>query len=117
MRKLLLLASLISGAAFAQCGPNGRMVFNTVSNQFDCTGKTGAAGYVSAFSSSTGFTVTAVTHGQGTKPVGFCYDNGTPELLIAQTAGCPQVAANGDITFAWSGSKSGYCLISALGGK
>ena len=113
--KRLILALLFAGAAFAQCGPNGTISY-ALGRQAVCVPKTGAAGYSAPFAAATGLTVTAATHGQGTKPVGFCYDNGTPALLIAQTATFPTVAANGDIVFAWTGSKTGYCLISALGG-
>lgn len=108
---------LLGHSAFAQCGVNGTPVFNVFTSKFDCTGKTGAAGYLASFTSVTGLTVTAATHGQGTNPYGVCYDNGTPKLLIAQTATFPTVAANGDIIFAWTGSKTGTCIITALGNQ
>jgi hypothetical protein len=43
-----------------------------------------------------------------------CYDNATPANLVYLQVGYPQVAANGDIGFAWIGTKTGHCLISAL---
>ena len=115
MKILLFLA--FAGVAAAQCGSNGTFVYNPFTDKLDCTGKTGAAGYVATFTGQTGLTVTAATHGQGTKPVGFCYDNATPANLIAESSGFPTVAANGDMVFAWSGSKTGYCLITALGNQ
>jgi hypothetical protein len=115
MKKILLLLCLMAGAAFGQCGPNGKLVFNAITGLLECTGKTGAAGYVSTFTGSTGFSVTAATSGQGLQPTGFCYDNASPANLITQTAGFPTVSSAGTITFAWTGSKTGYCLISALG--
>lgn len=113
--KLFAVLSLAAGCAWSQCGANGVLVLNPLTGKLDCSGKTGVAGYSGTFAAATGLSVTAATHGQGTKPVGFCYDNGTPALLIAQTATFPTVAANGDMVFAWTGSKTGYCVISALG--
>lgn len=71
--------------------------------------------YTTTFSAVTGLTVTAATHGQGAKVVGFAFDNATPANLITETANFPTVAVNGDIVFAWSGSKTGYVIISSLG--
>ena len=120
MKRILLLALVIgSGTAWADafCGSNGKLVVNPFTNSLECTGKTGPAGYIATFSSQTGITVTAATHGQGTQPFGSCWDNATPANQIALTANYPTVAANGDMVFAWTGSKSGYCLISALGNQ
>lgn len=110
-----LLIAAIAGAASAQCGANGSVVFNPFTGKMGCTGKVGSAGYKGTFTSATTLTVTAATHGQGTSPWGVCYDNATPANLITQTANYPQVAANGDITFAWTGSLTGYCLVTSLG--
>ena len=115
--KLLTLGFLLATAAWSQCGDNGKLVLNPFTGKFDCTGKVGAAGYVATFDSVTGLTVTAATHGQGTKPAGFCWDNGVPENAITQTANFPTVSSTGTITFAWTGSKTGYCLITGLGNQ
>jgi collagen type VII alpha len=115
MKRLLFVAACFAGHAFAQCGPNGKFLGLGAAGDVLCTGKTGAAGYTTTFAAVTGLSVTAATHGQGVKPVGFCYDNATPANLIAQTSGFPTVSAIGDVVFAWSGSKTGYCVVSALG--
>lgn len=76
----------------------------------------GAPYYEAAFSAVTTVTVTAASHGQGTKPVSLgCFDNATPRAAIALSAGSPTIAANGDMVFAWSGSKTGACYISSSG--
>ena len=111
---LFLLFS--TATAWAQCGTNGTLIYNALTGLFDCTGKTGATAYRANFSSATTLTVTAATHGQGTTVFGVCYDNATPTNTIAQNTGFPTVAANGDIVFQWTGTKTGQCLISALGG-
>jgi hypothetical protein len=118
MKRLIILASIValfSIAAHAQCGANGSLSYNPFTKRLDCTGKTGAAGYVATITATTTISVTAATHGQGTKPVGFCYDNATPAVPITLTTNT--VAANGDMVFAWSGTKTGYCVISGLGNQ
>jgi hypothetical protein len=77
-------------------------------------GGSGTAPYSASFSAASSLTVTAATHGQGTSPYGVCYDNAAPANLVYLQVGYPQVAANGDIGFAWIGTKTGHCLISAL---
>ncbi len=42
MRKILLLSILSAGAAFAQCGAAGMLIFNPISGIFDCTAVGGA---------------------------------------------------------------------------
>lgn len=123
MRKVLralahaLIMILAPALVHAQCGPNG--LFTGVGHAGDllCTGRTGSAGYQATFSSVSTLTVTAATHGQGTNPWGTCYTNATPNATIPLTSGYPQVNTSGDITFAWTGSLSGYCLISGLGNQ
>lgn len=74
----------------------------------------GAAAYEADFTGQTTITVTAVAHGHGTTPyLQGCWDDATPKNLIAQSAGYPTVAANGDMVMAWSGSKNGACYISS----
>ena len=79
MKRLLVLvltAGLFAAAAaWGQCGSNGVVVGVSALGDILCTGKTGSAGYVAAIGATTTITVTAATHSQGTKPVGFCYDN------------------------------------------
>ncbi len=113
--KTVISFLVFAGVASAQCGPNGTIIGIGKAGDILCTGKTGATGFAKTFTGVATITSTAAEHGQGTKPVGYCYDNGTPALAIAQTATYPQVAANGDITFAWTGNKTGTCIISALG--
>jgi hypothetical protein len=73
---------------------------------------TAAPPYAKAFTAVTTITATAVQHGMGTTAIpGDCYDNGTPAALVTLTAGFPQRAANGDITWAWTGSKTGTCYV------
>jgi hypothetical protein len=112
MFRLMALAVLASLCLSAQT------TFNPFTKRPDYIAAASAAGYGPTqgctFTAATSLTVTAATHGQGTNPVlEFIKDNGTPALTIALTAGYPQVAANGDITMAWTGSKTGTCLISA----
>lgn len=111
----LLIGFIFAAAAFGQCGPNGKLIGIGNAGDLLCTGKTGAAGYTATITATTTISVTAATHGQGTKPVGFCYDNSTPAVPITLTTNT--VAANGDMVFAWSGTKTGYCVISALGNQ
>lgn len=113
--KTFVIALAFTAAAWGQCGANGNAILNPFTGKFDCTGKTGPAGYVATITATTTITVTAATHGQGVKPVGFCYDNSTPAVPIVLTTNT--VAANGDMVFAWSGTKTGYCVISALGNQ
>jgi hypothetical protein len=78
-------------------------------------GGTAAPPYSAAFSAATTVSVTAATHGQGTGAfIEGCYDNATPKNSITLTNG-PQgtTAANGDVVATWSGSKTGFCLISS----
>jgi hypothetical protein len=93
-------------------GPTGNAYFCIAVN----TWSGGGTAYTQTFSGVTGLTVTAATHAQGTKVMGFAFDNATPANFITETANFPTVAANGDIVFAWTGSKTGYVIISALGG-
>ena len=117
MIKQIILALTLVGASWGQiCGSNGKLVPNLFTGKLECTAKTGAAGYPADFAAATGLTVTAATHGQGTKPTGECWDDASPHNKIIQTDGFPTVSSTGTIVFAWTGSKTGYCLISALGG-
>lgn len=104
-----------SGTAAALCRSNGVTWVSIGGAGVGTPGGTGVAPV--AFSSATTLSVTAATHGQGTQPWGVCYDNASPANVISQTAGYPTVSATGTVTFAWTGSKSGYCLISALGSE
>lgn len=80
------------------------------------SGGGGSPLYTAPFTAASTLTVTAATHGQGTKPFsGGCYDNSVPANSIPLTSGLPTVAANGDIVFTWTGSKTGYCLIGGSG--
>lgn len=99
------------------CGSNGVIIVNPITGALECTGKVGTAAYSETFVAKTSVSITAATHGMGTTPVGLCYDNSTPAVVITQTNGTQfgAIAANGDVSFAWSGSKSGVCLVTALG--
>jgi hypothetical protein len=73
---------------------------------------TAAPPYGKTFSAVTTITATAAQHGAGTTAIpGDCWDNATPNAKVALTAGYPQRAANGDITWAWTGSKTGTCYV------
>lgn len=77
-------------------------------------GGTGTAAYEATFSAQNGITVTAATHGHGTKPyLQGCWDNATPKNLIALSANYPTIASNGDVVVAWTGSKTGACYIAS----
>lgn len=106
MLKLLVLIFGLSVAAFGQVG--------SLPPAAGGNGNSNSP-YSAPFSAATGLTVTAATHGLGTAVWGTCFDNASPTNAIVQTAGFPTVAANGDIVFAWTGSKTGKCLISTLG--
>lgn len=66
------------------------------------------------FSASTGFTITHNLN--STDILVDCYDDGTPELLIALTATYPKLTANTAVV-AWTGSKSGHCVVNSSAGN
>jgi len=118
MRKLLLLLAFSAIGAFAQCGPYANLL-PIGGGRFSCVPSTTFAAqfkpYYANFSGVATLSVTAATHGQGTQPFGACWDNASPANLIPQTANYPTVSSTGTIVFAWTGNKTGYCIISALG--
>lgn len=78
-------------------------------------GGTAAPPYSASFTAATTVSVLQTTHLQGTGAfIEACYDNATPKNSITLTNG-PQgtTAANGDIVATWTGSKTGFCLISS----
>ncbi len=69
--------------------------------------------YSASVSSQTSVTVSAATHGQGTEPVAFCFDNASP----ANAASCQYtVSGTGEVVFAWAPAFTGRILISSLDG-
>jgi len=77
-------------------------------------GGTAVNPYTTTFSSVTSVSVTAATHGQGTKPLVACFDNATPRHQF----GCDvSVAANGDVVATFTSSVSGTLEIYGGGGS
>lgn len=106
--KNLLFALIVSGISSAQVYPPSG----------GGSGGGGSPLYKASFTTTTMLAVSAAVHMQGTAPFdGGCFDNATPAVAIALTAGYPHVAANGDITYDWvaAGSKTGYCLVGGSG--
>jgi len=60
--------------------------------------------YTTPVSAQTTFTITAVTHGQGTSPVAYCFDSSSP--AIANNCYYTR-AANGDLVFTFSPAFTG----------
>jgi hypothetical protein len=104
MRKFLLAVVLASIPICAQIPKSG-----------GGGGGSGQAAYPASFSGVATLTVTHTTHNLGAQIWGACFDNSTPTNSITQTSGYPTVAANGDIVFAWTGNKTGTCLVTSLG--
>ncbi len=109
MKKILLGFFISAFALLAQQWPPGGG---------SGSGSGGSPPFPAPFTTATSLSVTAATHLEGTTPIdGGCWDNGTPRLRIALTAGYPHIAANGDVTYDWTaaGSKTGICYILGSG--
>ncbi|MET1083297.1 MAG: hypothetical protein ABWY12_09665 [Burkholderiales bacterium] len=66
--------------------------------------------YTQPFTASTRITMLGATHGAGTNiQPGECWDNLNPQNKVVQLAGYPRRASNGDLTWAWNGTKTGNC--------
>lgn len=76
-------------------------------------GGTGTPAYSATVTSQTTLTVSAGTHGQGTAPIAFCFDNATPANAVA----CAYTRnASGTVVFTWSPSFSGTVVITSGSG-
>jgi trimeric autotransporter adhesin len=105
LRVFILCAIALSGLGLTS--PN-----RSPHNNGGDSGGTAAPPYEGSFSATTTLTVAAATHGMGTNPVPLgCWNNATPRVPIAQDAGFPTIAANGDVVFDWTGSATGVCKI------
>ena len=73
---------------------------------------TAAPPYAGAFTGVATLVIPAATHTMGATPIPLdCWDNGTPRLMIPQTATFPKIDATGEVTFAWTGNKTGFCYV------
>lgn len=78
-------------------------------------GGSGAANYTQTFTAVTSATL---THNLNSTAVLIaCYDNGTPELLIALTATYPKLTDANNADVAWTGSKTGHCVVNSSAGN
>jgi hypothetical protein len=69
--------------------------------------------YTATVTAQTTTTVTAASHGMGTLPEAFCFDNSTPRVNVA----CAWTrASNGDVVFTWNPAFTGLIQISQSGG-
>jgi hypothetical protein len=69
--------------------------------------------YTATVTAQTTTTVAASTHGMGTLPEAFCFDNSTPRVNVA----CAWTrASNGDVVFTWNPAFTGLIQISQSGG-
>ncbi len=59
MKKAILLAIIVAGAAFGQCGVNGVLIFNPISAQWDCTAAVAAGGVLGLANGGTGSDLSA----------------------------------------------------------
>ena len=66
--------------------------------------------YTQPFTTVTRITMLGSTHGQGTNIApGECWDNLNPQRKLVQLGGYPRKASNGDVSWSWSGAKTGTC--------
>lgn len=105
-RLILFIASL--AAVFGQ-----GFRLNPITGQLDLVGGyTAPSGYSATVTAQTTTTVTAASHGQGTAPVAYCFDNASPANAVA----CAYtVSSIGDVVFTWSPAFTGTIIIRGPG--
>jgi hypothetical protein len=86
---------------------------NPITGQLDLVGGYVApSGYSATVTAQTTTTVTAASHGQGTAPVAYCFDNASP----ANAMSCAYtVSSIGDVVFTWSPAFTGSVIIRGPG--